>query len=408
MNSRRIAKSVRTSAMLMVIALQFTNLFQFIARGGAVPNSDPRSAFIVDFASYGICILLLMIDVKSVERLVRKRIFFWALGAIGLFTWGMLVRTFNSPAGINDYDFLHEFGIAVADVVFIVSCVFIFDDSHVLALARKAVVLATIAAAVLNIYDICYPGFFSSYNGRAAGLYVNPNTSGMALVLGCIIGLPSLHRTWSREAFLLVTLIGVLTTFSRAAIIASVIVIVSLVSARRLAFHRLLLMLCCIVVVFITFNIARDLRSAGIIQADADLTKTFRMFADSSAQERAADAWAAAEEFEAAPLLGHGFGTTAYWTWLNQSHDFYLSSLADYGIMGIFLIPGLVYSLWRRSWDCYAFSAVFVLSGFFNHMLLTDPFSLVCLAIEADEADLHRSPETLTSRRFTLVPFRPA
>ena len=63
--------------------------------------------------------------------------------------------------------------------------------------------IATLVGVVLNIYDFMFPGVFSYDPGRAAGLYVNPNASGIALVFGCVIGLSAVRRGWWKEAFVL-------------------------------------------------------------------------------------------------------------------------------------------------------------------------------------------------------------
>jgi O-antigen ligase len=94
------------------------------------------------------------------------------------------------------------------------------------------------------------------------------------------------------------------------------------------------------------------------------------------------------EEFEDAPLFGQGFGTTLYWSGL-ASHNLYLSLIADLGVAGIIVIPALVLSVGRRSWDSYAFAVVFLLWCFFDHMVLSDSFALISLAIQADESCDH-------------------
>src|ERR1700751_4972038 len=113
----------------------------------------------------------------------------------------MLIRVFNSPAGWDSYSFLHEFGTAVNDLGFLVSCVIIFDDAEVLALVKRAVIVATLVGIALNIYCLMHPDAFlvpgmGAISRRPAGLYMNANGSGAALVLGCIIGLTAMRPSW--------------------------------------------------------------------------------------------------------------------------------------------------------------------------------------------------------------------
>jgi O-Antigen ligase len=386
-SNSRIAYIVRILAAILLIGLEFTNLFPFIARGGNVPNTDPSSAFIPEFATYGVCILIFMLDTRSAARLVKKPIFIWAVATVGLFTWGMLIRIFNTPAGIEYYSFWHEFGLAVNAIAFLVSCVLIFDQAKVSAIARRAIVIATIAGVLLNIYDLMNPGTFSVLPGRGAGLYVMPNGAGIAMVLGCVTGLPSLRRGWSRDSFVLLCFIGVLTSFSRTAIIAFILLLIIAAFARELSLARISLAIGGAVVMILSLHLARNLKEERIVNLDFGVTQAFRLYADRSVEERSKLAQDAVAEFEEAPLLGHGFGTTAYWEQA-PSHSYFLLLTADYGVVGLLLIPGLVLSVRRRNWEYYAFAAIYLVWAFFSHTVLTDPFGLICLAIEADAASM--------------------
>ena len=52
------------------------------------------------------------LDLKSAKRFLEKPLVRWAFAALMLFTWGMLVRMFNAPAGIEDYDFFRTVRLA--------------------------------------------------------------------------------------------------------------------------------------------------------------------------------------------------------------------------------------------------------------------------------------------------------
>ena len=178
----------------MLIALEFTSLVPFLAEGGTTPVTIPHSRYPVYFAAYGICALIMALDLKSAKRFLEKPLVRWAFAALMLFTWGMLVRMFNAPAGIEDYLFFRMFGLQVNAIGFLLCCTMIFDDPATLQITKRAVVVATLVGVVLNIYDFMFPGTFSYYPGRAAGLYVNPNVSGISLVFGCVIGLSAIRR----------------------------------------------------------------------------------------------------------------------------------------------------------------------------------------------------------------------
>jgi hypothetical protein len=59
--------------------------------------------------------------------------------------------------------------------------------------------------------------------------------------------------------------------------------------------------------------------------------------------------------------------------------------LANYGLLGVFLIPTLLLSVRRKSWDSNAFGLIFLIWSFFLHLILLLPFSFAIVAIEAAE-----------------------
>jgi hypothetical protein len=84
---------------------------------------------------------------------------------------------------------------------------------------RTALVAAVLFGVALNVYEVFVPLSFSSVVGRSAGLYINPTTSGLALVGGMIIAVSVLPRRF-RGLFVLLVGLGVVTTFARGGIIA--------------------------------------------------------------------------------------------------------------------------------------------------------------------------------------------
>ena len=359
-------------------------MLRFLARGGATPRTNPTSTFTLYYAAYGICALIIALDIKSAKRFLEKPFMLWVFATLMLFTWGMLVRTFNAPAGIEDYLFFREFGLKVNAIGFLLCCAIIFDDPATLRITKRAVVVATLAGVVLNIYDFIFPGTLGTVPGRAAGLYGDPNVSGMSLVFGCVIGLSAIRRRCWQEAFVLVTFIGVLVTFSRESILAFGCVVVAESLAGRLRLFRLAIVGGVVIALFVAFNIGHSLLGEKIASSDLWPRLTSQFLSDASARQRASLAERALSAFEEAPLLGQGFGTTIFWGGLGP-HNFYLSLLADHGIIAIFLIPALLLSIGRKSWDFYGFAAVFLVWCLFSHNILDEASSLVFLAIGAAE-----------------------
>jgi hypothetical protein len=375
---------------MLLIALEFTALVPFLAEGGTTSRIIQHSRFPLYFAAYGICALIMAFDLTSAKRLLEKPLSLWAFTALVLFTWGMLVRTFNAPAGIDDYDFFRRFGLRINAIGFLLCCTMIFDDPDALRITKQAVVVATLAGVSLNIYDLMFPGTFSNIPGRAAGLYAQPNFSATALVFGCTIGLSAIRRRWWREAFVLISFIGVLATFSREAILAFGFVVLGGSLAGRLSLRRLAIAGGVAAVLFVAFNIGKDFLGEELVRPENSSRVTSQFLSDNSARDRVQVAKKTLTAFEEAPLMGQGFGTTSYWDDI-ESHNNFLSFLADHGIIGIFLIPALLFSIGRRSWDFYAFAAAFLVWCFFYHDVLGEAYGLISLAIEAAEPHTRRA-----------------
>ncbi len=395
----RFASHLRLVFAVALIALEFTNVIAFVTFR-AIQNPHTKrfamnfSPFDLQFLSYGICLMVVGLDRSSVKRLFDKPIFRWVLVAIIVFTWGMLLRAFEAPAGFGEYLLARPLGLRLNALAFMLSCVLIFEGDNVLDFTKRAVALATLLAIAVNLYEVAYPGTFSAYSRRSAGLYVNPNESGMAIVFGCLIGLTALPKR-CRELFLIAAGLGVAATFSREAMLAFLIVVVGASIGKAISCPRLLFMIAVGGVVFTTFDIGMSLTDNGVL-SEEHVSRLSMTVSDSSARDRYRLAKKVLAKFEESPLLGNGFDTAGYWA-DNQSHNLYLSFMADHGIFGILLIPALVLSLFRRSWNYYSFGAAFLLWCLFDHNLFTDSFALITLAIQASELKA-ATPIRLNSR----------
>jgi O-Antigen ligase len=378
----------RLAFALVLVALEFTNFVQFLTFLAAL---NPRtsqfaihlSPYLLQFLGYLICLLAIVLEPQSSKAIVRKPLFKWAFMAVILFTWGMLLRTIETPAGIQTYHFARPFALRINALLFVVSCAMLFEGPDILRFVKRAIVGATLLAVGLNLYELMDPGSLTStIAGRAAGLYGNSNESGMAIVFGCLIGLTAIPRRW-REGFVWVSALGITATFSREAMIAFLIVLVAAILGKALSFTRMAVSGVLVVALLLLAGAVAVISDNGVLSGD-NLSRLSFHVSDSSASDRLRLAERAFDEFAGAPLLGNGFGTTHYWS-DNESHNLYLSFMADHGIFGVLIIPALVLCLFRRSWDYYAFAAVFLFWCFLDHNLFQDPYALIILAIQATE-----------------------
>jgi len=410
MNRVYLAGAIQLGFALVLIALVFTNAFSFFTGLTDLPSYSAAHPDLLDVRQfgippytiralgYGVALIQVILVPGFASRLFQRPVFRWVCVCLAVFTWGMLLRTIKAPFAISDRDFLMAFFSRVNGLAFLVSCLIIFDGTPVLRRARSWIAWATLFGIGMNLYEAAYPGTFSTVVGRAAGLYANANTSGMALAIGCLVSLPAVPRRW-RELMLLAAVAGICVTFSREAMIGVLIVIAGGIAAKICSLRRLILSAALGVTLLV------GLRA---LEIDADF-KTFDgdnlsrlMFesSDQSAQDRLRIAYRVLQSFEDAPLLGQGFGTATYWG-DEESHNLYLSLMADHGIFGVLLIPALLMSVWRRSWESCAFVTLFALWCFFDHFVFNTPLAWICIAIEANETAYYRREAVLRKKCST-------
>jgi O-Antigen ligase len=388
---------VRISSAILLTALEFTNIVAFWAEGGNTPARIQHSRYSFQFAAYGLAAIVLLLDGQGRRRFFHKPIVCWSFCALLLFALSMQVRAFNPPVSYSYYDFVRYFGLRVNAIGFLLTCIVIFDDPSVLRVTKQAIAIATLAGVAFNICDLVTPGIFSRIPGRAGGLYVDSNCSGMALVFGGLLGLTVIRRLWMREGFLLCVLVGVLATFSREAMLSLVILVLSAALAGVLSVRRLVMAGMASTALFAMLNLSSNITDSRLLNADTSARLKLE-WSDASETDRLHLAAKTLEQFEEAPLLGQGFGTAIFWA-DDQSHNAYLGLMADCGILGSLVIPGLIFSIRRRDWEFYAFASIFLLWSLFYHDVLVDFFGLIAVAAEASE---FRGSHRLRESRYMM------
>ncbi len=253
------------------------------------------------------------------------------------------------------------FRLRILSVLFILMMFFIFSNGETHAWARRTILIAVLGAVALNIYELFYPGSFSYVTGRSAGLYVNPNKSGTALLLGMIFSVGLLPHKY-RMPFALLVGLGVLLTFSRAAMIGWPLVATILVLTGEIRLKRSLIVGCMVLVIGIAALLPwwNDLlfqpENVSMLNADGierlqwlESLQNFNVeSSDYSTLERKEVAGLAWNMFAEKPILGHGVGASMDWGFHVSSHNQYLNMMVDHGILGLFILPSLIAaSVWR-------------------------------------------------------------
>ena len=265
--------------------------------------------------------------------------------------------------------------------------------------ARIALACTALVSVAMNVYDITHPFSFLPLGsefatvGRAAGLFINPNQSGAALVLAYALTIGIVRPHWKVFYFVLLA-IGVLVTFSRGAILGFFLVNVVLVthgkdiSARQLIGGTLILAGCCVAGWVI---LADELQNVLGIDPSVALDRVFWLLdptgrADDSQADRlmlAERGWAL---FNYSPFYGNGLGSTEYWELPESTHNMFLMLGNDFGIVGFLVVPVL---LLAATWGALSrgagtTTALFILFwSFLSHNVLTEYYLLISLSMAA-------------------------
>jgi hypothetical protein len=216
--------------------------------------------------------------------------------------------------------------------------------------------------------------------GRAAAMYINPNMAGEAILLVFLLACAVTPARWRGPLFLLAGA-AILTTFSRAAILAWLLVCAILVCSKTLPRSALALTVLSIGVaiagvgVFESYLLSRSDfdGAAGNIVARLDFFSNFS-FGDDSAGERADVLKAGWELFLQNPVFGAGAGATQFWSHRGGTHNQLLLLACEYGMFGIALWAWLAAILLRARFFGdrglqAAVAFLFVFMSMFTHQM---------------------------------------
>ncbi len=282
-------------------------------------------------------------------------------------------------------------------IMLVLSCLMIFASPSAVRSARWALAIAVLFGTTLNIYEFFVPMTFSLIQGRSAGLYINSNTSGEALVLGMILSVTVLPQFF-RGPFLLLTGLGIFATFSRGSIAAWLIAVSGLlfftkgVRARDVVWTFLLSLLIVGIVLLPKLDaILTSMDRAGVINKNTEerlawLTNPSGV-SDNSSTARIQVAQQAWMKFSDHPWVGSGTGTMRE-AFDIPPHNQYLALMLDHGALGAAIVPLLILALiWRAQGETRRIGLVFgtitLWLSFFTHNILTFEHSLVPFALLA-------------------------
>lgn len=276
----------------------------------------------------------------------------------------------------------------------------LFDTEGRIRAARVAVLVMVLVAVIANIYEIFAPGTFNDSLGRSAGLYINPNNAGFAIVSGAIVTLPIVRRKW-REWLMFAAGLGALATVSRAAVLVWLVGFCMTAALLRFSLARVTIS---VAVLALGALLSANLFESPVLEFlgdDADFAQRFEFFSsggleDGSSRERELMLLTGWQKFLQHPLWGWGIGSSyeQVGNVLGREtgvHNMYLNHILEYGIMGIAIVPAMAaLMIWnavgieRRIG--FALAAVFLVWALFDHNVLDAPSKLLIFALQAAAA----------------------
>jgi len=326
---------------------------------------------------------------QVISDLLKSPLMVWCFGYAWLtVTWFLL----SSQSDVA----LQEVRWRALAIFQLLTLLALFANPDANRLARRALVAAVLFGVAMNIYEVFFPVTFSLNVGRSAGLYMNANHAGEALVWGMILSVTAMPSRY-RSLFILLTGTGVFVTFSRAGILTWLIAVAGLILTRRVGLKNLFvsgfmpLVLVGLVLLPRLDQLLTTLERSGTINKDVQERLAWLAdpsgVSDASSFGRAYLAKQAWEKIAEHPLIGSGTGASraAPNVALESTHNQYLAFMRDHGVLGAAIMPLLILAvMWGAQGDtrhvAKAFLCAVLLMSLFTHSVLNASYSLWLLS----------------------------
>jgi O-Antigen ligase len=253
----------------------------------------------------------------------------------------------------------------------------------------------------------------SNPTGRPAGLYVDPNQAGCALIFGMIFSIYLISKNF-RLGFFLIVFISVLTTFSRGAILCMLILLPLGFVKKTFATTQIKYVLVIFILLMMTWGgigefLIDEATNYGII--NSDIETRINTFTNPKSRESSDDTSRvdiigfSLERFMESPIFGHGIGYTQVWTGIIRPHNTYLLYMVEHGFLGFFALPCLIFLLIKDARDPEIknmglyFAILTSIWGLFSHTLLEERGTLLTFALMAIMSKRSNLSKSLPSQK---------
>ncbi|NDJ17882.1 O-antigen ligase family protein [Myxacorys almedinensis] len=373
----------------------FTNVDQFSFMAGM----SPAPTYVI----LAFCVAAIPILLFSLGKLIyfSHLVILWAVCFLTLSMFSFALSPFSELAR-------EEINRRVLAIIFILLMLILFSGSHLVQLwARRAVFITVIINIINIVLELFNPLLFAvidfsdrppdavRYADRPAGLYIDPNKAAFALTLGMVFCTTLLPQKY-RVPFVLLIGLAIFLTFSRGAVLCWLILLVifsltGVISKQKILYWIIGLVVLALVLSFSGGFDLSQLRHSGLLTDD--MMGRLEWFQDPFAKEGSADsrkevAALAFRMFLEHPILGNGIGSTRALSVGISTHNMYLYYMADHGILGALLVPGLIFTtVWNVCGNrkFFGISFLILVSSWclFSHTVLEDRFILTSFALMA-------------------------
>lgn len=344
---------------------------------------NPKNLF---FLLFLYTLVIISFNNKNLS-IIKLPIFYWIVFYLSLVLLYFITH--------NHLDVL-EFRKEIFALIFFLCLIIIMSYDENLNLTKKAILIATLIAIFNNIYEFFNPFVFYSETsdlkiiGRSAGFYVNANNAGEAIVLGLLLSFSIVSKKF-KYLFLVLSFLGILATFSRTALFGFFLVVFFLIKNNEInrTFGTTVIITLGISIVLL-FPFLEDLLKTFFGSDAQNLINRLNFFTggntvDFSQKERTQVALTAFNLFADNIFFGAGLGVTEHWQYRVGAHNMYLTFMAEFGFIGIFLYPALILSASYKAYKtnhplAKPFILYMLIIGFTTHNVLDAYHLLIALA----------------------------
>ncbi len=333
-------------------------------------------------------VLTIPLFIQRKVKFPPPSILFWCLGylLIGVISYLIFSPSESSYRALIDRSFSSIFLLVTTSLLM---------DQQVQRWVRVALAIAVLIGVLNNCYQIIKPDSFAGLvEGRAAGLYMDPNDCAYALVIGMILTM-SLFPQRFRIPWILIVGLGVALTFSRGGVLSWLLVAMMMVLTRIIAYNQAGLWILVIGILLLDITLLGSGNDFTDGFADANLFERIdgiihgETLDDPSAVERKGIMGKAWEMFLEHPVFGQGIGSTSNFSITGFSvstHNMYLLHAAEYGLVGLPILPLAIcaftdkaFGETRKIANVFIFFILF--ASLFSHTVLDQRSYLIAFAL---------------------------